>query len=424
MTRFGFSFFFFIFFAGLSLGMPRFVLADSAANIQSQIEANNRQLESLKAEIAADQKKLDALGAKKNTLQSTVDSLTLSQKQLATQIQATQNKISSANLQIQKLSLSIGDKEVAIAADQSAITKALQSIAEGEQESIITRLISAHSFGEAWQVADESIQFNRALGNDINDLRAVRTELSVNRDEVTAVKTNLLSLQKDLSLQKKSVEVSKAAQQKLVAETKNQESTYQKLIAQKRTQQAEFEAQLFQYEAQLKQILNPSAIPTAHTGILVPPLVDFFVTQYFGKTVDAQRLYVSGTHGGIDLRARIGTPVKAALSGVVTDTESVKIKSGCQYGKWVLIKHTNGLSTIYGHLSFVNVKPGDTVATGQIIGLSGDTGFSTGPHLHFGVYASEGLRIVDSRALGSVNCVGIKTVAATPTAYLDPMLYL
>lgn len=424
MTRFGFSFFIFIFFAGLFLGIPRFVLADTASEIQSQIEANNRQLELLKADIAADQKKLDALGAKKNTLQSTVDSLTLSQKQLATQIQATQNKISSANLQIQKLSLSIGDKEVSIAADQDAIMKALQNIAEDEQEPLIVKLISAHSFGEAWQAADESIQFNRALGNDIKNLRAVRTELSVNRDEVTAVKTNLLSLQKDLSLQKKSVEVSKAAQQKLVAETKNQESTYQKLIAQKRTQQAEFEAQLFQYEAQLKQILNPSAIPAAHTGILVSPLVDFFVTQYFGKTVDAQRLYVSGTHGGIDLKARIGTPVKAALSGTVVDTESVKIKSGCQYGKWVLIKHTNGLSTIYGHLSFVNVRPGDNVATGQILGLSGDTGFSTGPHLHFGVYASEGLRIVDSRELGSVNCAGIKTVAATPTAYLNPLSYL
>ena len=111
------------------------------------------------------------------------------------------------------------------------------------------------------------------------------------------------------------------------------------------------------------------------------------------------------------------------MSGVVVDSESIKIKSGCQYGKWVLIKHANGLSTIYGHLSFVYARPGDFVATGQVLGLSGDTGYATGPHLHFGVFASAGVKIVDSRLLGSINCAGIKTVAANPAAYLNPLSY-
>ena len=116
--------------------------------------------------------------------------------------------------------------------------------------------------------------------------------------------------------------------------------------------------------------------------------------------------------------------MKAALSGTVTEIESTNIRSGCQYGKFVLVKHANGLSTIYAHLSSVNVSKGSTVTTGEVIGYSGNTGYSTGPHLHFGVYASEGIKVVTADQLGSTYCAGIKTVAANPEAYLDPMLYL
>lgn len=400
------------------------VRADTASDIQSQIDANNEQIKALEADIIAFQQQLDALSAKKNTLQSTISALSLSQKQLATHIKVTQGKIASANLQIQQLTLSITGKEASITVDQDVITKALKSMAEREQTSLITNLISTNSLSEAWHVTDQTLQFNRALARDISNLRTARTVLATNREQVTKVKENLVSLQRDLAVQKKSVEVSKAAQQKLLIDTKNQESAYQKLVAQKRVQQAEFEAKLFQYETQLRQALDLSAIPSARSGLLAPPLARLYVTQYFGKTVDAKRLYVSGTHGGVDFKAAIGTPVKTALSGVVVDTESIKTKNGCQYGKWLLVKHANGLSTIYGHLSFVYVRPGDTVATGQIVGLSGDTGYATGPHLHFGVFASAGVRIVDSSALGSINCAGIKTVAASPAAYLNPLSYL
>ncbi len=424
MIRYLFFIFLFLLSAGFFFGITEFVLADAVSDIQRQIDANNKQIETLQEDIASFQKELDMLGTKKNTLQSTITSLTLSQKKLSSESKVTQSKIASANLKIKELTLSIGDKETIIAENQDAIAKALRSIAEDEQVPLVARLISSDSLREAWQTADYAIQFNRAVANDINDLRAVRTELANNRDEVSATKANLVALQNDLATQKKSVEVSKAAQQKLLADTKNQESEYQKLIAQKRAQQAEFEAQLFQFEAQLRQVLDPSAIPLARFGILASPLAQLFVTQYFGKTVDAKRLYISGTHGGVDFKASIGTPVKATLSGVVVDTESIRIRNGCQYGKWVLIKHANGLSTIYGHLSFVYVRPGDTVTAGQVIGLSGDTGYATGPHLHFGVYATAGVKIVDSSALGSANCSGIKTVAASPAAYLNPLSYL
>lgn len=83
-------------------------------------------------------------------------------------------------------------------------------------------------------------------------------------------------------------------------------------------------------------------------------------------------------HEGVDLAMPIGTPVKAASDGVVVFAGE---KSG--YGKAVVLSHRDGLRTVYGHLDSINVGVGDKVGGDQSIARSGNTGVSTGPHLHF-----------------------------------------
>jgi murein DD-endopeptidase MepM/ murein hydrolase activator NlpD len=96
---------------------------------------------------------------------------------------------------------------------------------------------------------------------------------------------------------------------------------------------------------------------------------------------------ITNTHDGIDIAVPIGTPVKAMADGVITLTRSVD-KGG--YGKYVVIKHPNGSQTLYAHFNRVDVNPGQTVSQGQQIGLSGNTGRSTGPHLHYEVRINGG----------------------------------
>lgn len=217
--------------ASLFLILPVAATAATATTIQSQIDANNTHLASLQAQIAEYQKQISALGSQKNTLQSAIAELTLNQKQLNAQMQATQTKISSANLQIQKLSNSIGDKEETLLADQNAIGKALRRVAQNEGNSLITQIISSDSVSDVWQVTDEAIQFNRALEENIAQTRTVKQTLATNRDQVSAVKADLVALQKDLTKQKASIDASKKKQQLLLTQTNNQESTYQKLLA-------------------------------------------------------------------------------------------------------------------------------------------------------------------------------------------------
>ncbi|MEK7604544.1 MAG: hypothetical protein AAB442_01995 [Patescibacteria group bacterium] len=203
------------------------------SSLQSLIDANNAQLLSLQNKIAEYQKQLDALGTEKTTLKAAIDSLTITQQKLTTQIQATQNKIQSANLQIQKLSESIGNTEETIGENQYAIAKTLREIAQAQTESssLITHVLATHSFTDAWKITDEAIQFNTALASDIEKLRATKQQLSTNRSAVTKTKESLVSLQQDLSTQKRQVLASKTAQQELLTQTKNQESNYQKLLS-------------------------------------------------------------------------------------------------------------------------------------------------------------------------------------------------
>jgi LysM repeat protein len=112
--------------------------------------------------------------------------------------------------------------------------------------------------------------------------------------------------------------------------------------------------------------------PTNSYGGLVNPMPASIKTQ--------------GIHGhnGIDLGAPVGTPVRASASGVVIIAKENGGWNG-GYGNYIVIKHSNGVQTLYAHLSKINVGVGQTVASAQNIAVSGNTGESTGPHLHFEV---------------------------------------
>lgn len=138
--------------------------------------------------------------------------------------------------------------------------------------------------------------------------------------------------------------------------------------------------------ALLASIANESAaLKKAITGKMsfwtksfTPPLASMTITNPYGYGVDTSQYVIP--HMGDDLKAAVGTKVFAMNRGVVRLTRTYRA-----YGKTVLIDHGLGLQTMYLHLSKINVKEGALVTRGQVIGLSGDTGYVTGPHLHLSV---------------------------------------
>lgn len=413
-----------IFVFSLIVYAPLFASAQSIDELKTKIADRNNDIKQLEEEIKGYQGQIEDLGKQADSLKNTLTELDLSRKKLETNLAITQAKIDNTTLEIKELSLQIDDKSERISDGRRVIAQSLSSIARSDDSSIIETILGSQSLSSALDGAEQLNTLQSNVRNRINDLREVKASLETNKKQTEQKQSELLSLQKDLSDQKKALAETVKEKNNLLASTKNTEANYKKIVSQKEAQKEAFEKELFAYESALKVAIDKSLIPAAKKGLLGWPLSNIRITQYFGKTVDSQRLYVSGTHNGIDLAASIGTPVFAAMTGEVTYAEAYNIRTGCQYGKFVLIKHPNGLSTIYGHMSVVNVSTGDHVIEGQIIGYTGSTGYATGPHLHFGVYASQGVRIVDARDLGSSRCAGIITVAAPTSAYLDPLIYL
>ncbi|MGV6945885.1 M23 family metallopeptidase [Sphingobacterium kyonggiense] len=102
------------------------------------------------------------------------------------------------------------------------------------------------------------------------------------------------------------------------------------------------------------------------------------ISSTFGRRV-APKKGASSNHKGIDYASPKGTPVYAPADGIVT----VATKGVKGYGTMVKVKHSFGFETIYGHLSNFIVSPGDSVKIGKVIAYVGNTGVSTGPHLHY-----------------------------------------
>ena len=129
----------------------------------------------------------------------------------------------------------------------------------------------------------------------------------------------------------------------------------------------------------------PPTTPVSANGTqLIWPAHGVIITQPFGPTTYPYEPSFDGFahfHTGIDLAGPLGTPIVAAADGVVAEADS----STVGYGNHIIIAHAGGLLTLYGHLEAMLVKPGDVVKAGEIIGLLGSTGNSTGPHCHFEV---------------------------------------
>ncbi len=400
---------------------------DTIEQIQAKIADKEAAIKQLEDQIAATQKQIDGNQSQQKTLKGAIAIFDAERKKVSAQINLTQQKISAKELEIKSLGLNINDKTDAIQKSNIGIAGAIREMDRAESETNVATFLNNKSLSDIWDAVAASQAISAALSKHVGDLQTLKKGLEKDKATAQSIRRDLVKLNVELSARKKIAEAAKADQQKLLTQTKNQESEYQKLLKKQLADKDAFEQELLSFESQLKYTIDPSSLPSTGSGVLHWPLSVIKITQYFGKTDFATKnpqVYNGMGHNGVDFRAGVGTPVKSALSGVVRgvgDTDTAC--PGASYGKWVFIEHENGLSTIYAHLSTFAVKAGDTVNTGDVVGWSGNTGYSTGPHLHFGVYATQGVKIM-SRASKSCGGRTYTMPVASLNAYLNPLSYL
>jgi len=403
---------------------PWNVSALTAKEVKQQIADTNSQIEALDREIAEYQKQINETSGQSDSLSKIIKELTLTKSKLLAEKAEIQKKITATGLVINSLSNDISDRETAIQISRESLKKMIKDLNQNDNIPIVERLLSVDNFSEFSRDYNNLLTLNAKIRENILDISFKKEQLISSKSQKESEQKNLNNLKQNLVQKEQVVSITKKEKDSLLAETKNKEEEYKKLLLDRQKKRDEFEKQLASYEDQLKFILNPKLLPKAGSEALAWPLNNVYITQLFGVTSASKRLYKSGSHSGVDFRASIGTEVKAMANGTVMGTGDTDIYcKGASFGKWVLIKYSNGLSSTYGHLSVISVKKGDKVNTGDVVALSGNTGHTTGPHLHVTVYASDGVKVDEVPSLSCNGKTFIMPIAAS-SAYLDPMLYL
>lgn len=250
--------------------------------------------------------------------------------------------------------------------------KALSRAVVDHQDAVVERTVAlerrtARLEDEAGQAAGAAAARRSEVAADKAGLEAARAEQAAARAEAVAEAATEASLLASAQAERAAFEQRVGA---LEAESEAIEAELRRRAEEER--QARLRAEAARGASSVRALSRGS-------GALAWPLANPVLTSSFGYRTHpiygGRRL-----HAGVDLRASIGTPVTAARSGVV-------VSAGWRgaYGMAVIIDHGDGFATLSAHLSGVSVSAGQRVATGDVVGATGNTGGSTGPHLHFEV---------------------------------------
>ncbi len=390
--------------------------------LKNKIEERNNQIKKLEDEIKQYNLEVLNAGNEAKTLQSTIKTLDLSKKKITTDLNLTEKKINKAVLTIEQLDGEIDNTKEHMVLNKIAIISAIQNTRMLEDNNLLTVILSQSNISDIWGEIDNNNKIQETIRDKSKELSILKSQMEIKQEDLGKQKKSLVGLKQDLTGKKQAVEYTVKEKATVLQQTKNKEQTFKELVKTKEELKSQFEKELYDFESQLNILIDKGSYPAPRFGVLSWPTDDVYITQKFGKTVGAEKLYKSGSHNGVDFRASIGTRVKNVLSGLVVGSGNTDASPGCySFGKWVMVKHDNGLSTIYGHLSVISAVNGQRLETGDLIGYSGNTGYSTGPHLHISVYATQGVRI--EKYVNSVGCKNVVLPLADVRAYLDPLAY-
>ena len=399
--------------------------------LENEIENSEGAIQDIEKEINEINKGLRKVYKEKDSLESELNKISLVNKKNEAAIRLTKENIDNGKLQIKSLSgnIEVGSENIEIL--REVLIKNYQRSNEFEISSKKTALFLDNNFFDVLDRIEEIHLYSSGLKNHLDKTNVELVSLKNLKIEFLSEKQKQEIRQKELSERKKIFNASIKEKEKLVVSTKNSEEEYQKLLREKQKQRIELLRDVAEYESKIDFLLDPDSIPEPGRALFIKPfLVDAILTQGYGRTSFAIKNAKSyggrAFHTGIDFGLPSGTQLIAPADGVVVGVGNTDAVSSCQsWGKWLLISHPFGLSTLYAHLSLVRVALGEKVKKGDIIGYSGNTGFSTGPHLHFATYISDGVKVVPySRISSSSRCRGVLVPVAAESSRLNPLDYL
>ncbi|MEZ4157006.1 MAG: peptidoglycan DD-metalloendopeptidase family protein [Candidatus Paceibacterota bacterium] len=360
------------------------------AELEAQIQKKAEELKKINEELQETQEDLQATVQKGQTLNNEIKKIDGNIKTINLGIQSSEVTIEKLGLELENLQDVIYDKEVELERKKHSITALLQQRQVMDNENLLMVFLKNKTLSDSLAQAQFIEDLNNSLLTEVVNLQDIREDLNEDLEDVSDKKDKTEQEKQTLKARESIAKEQKTERSYLLAQTKNEEAEYQKIVAELAERQRKIGEEIADIEAQLRAGANTDDLPTARSGILGYPVASVLVTQDYGATAFAQRAYRSKFHNGIDFRASVGTELFAAAEGEVI---AVGDNGNVQYGRYVLVKHPNNLTTLYAHMSKQSVYVGQTVERGQLIGYAGETGYVFGAHLHFTVYWSPSVEL-------------------------------
>jgi murein DD-endopeptidase MepM/ murein hydrolase activator NlpD len=366
----------------LPLGSQASSPGGRAASIQKKIEITRGKIGRRKGTERVLTSDIAQWSAKIRRLQGSIHTLQTREQRIQSDLDARRTQLADTQTQLRNERARLARLRAKLAEGRRVLAQRLRELYEADKPDIVTVVLNSKGFadllergeflGRIQQQDDRIITNVRTAKADATATAARLDRLERRQQQLTAIvlqrRNQVAQVKMQLVGTRVGYEQTRAGKQAALTKVRTQRVALEGHLSELQKESDKIQAQL----------QSGSGIPAGPikggSGRLIWP-VNGPITAPF-----CQRRAWEACHPGMDIGVPTGTPIRAADGGRIAIAGWVG-----GYGNYTCIQHTASLSTCYGHQSVIKVHVGEQVSQGQIIGLSGSTGFSTGPHLHFEV---------------------------------------
>ncbi len=351
----------------------------NGATLKEQLTAAQNQRKESEQELANVQSQKKSAEEDKVKIQNEIDTL-------SGQISAVEAEISSTNEKLAKKEKELEEAEIACENQFTSFKTRARIMYENGPSTYIEILFSSGSFSEFFsnlQIIKSLLEYDNKI---LAERKAAREKIALQKAEVENLKAEQETRRNTLNEMKSTLNTKKQTKTEIITQLASQEATLQAAIDNQKAEETRIQGLITAaLEEQRRKeaaatTTTTTVITTGGTGTMTWPCPSTKrVTSEFGNR--SQPVAGASTnHKGIDIAGGMGADIVAADSGTVLFSGN-----SSSYGKYIVISHGNGITTLYAHCSELLSKAGATVTKGQVIAKVGSTGVSNGPHLHFEV---------------------------------------